>query len=400
MKLNQTELFDWLKNNVKEYTKSLEEAQKQMVNSWTETYKQMKGITDTYWGQVDDILGSKDSFLAYMKNSQEYINASEDMKKQKEYEWEKMYDDWVNGNIGGATWDHGDDGLGDFSGSEYTGESSGGSGGGGGGGGGSSFTIPTTEEKFSGFYVATPDGKVIYKGTSYTTAATVAQSYFDKNRERVIIYDSNGSVKKIFSISASNTASTGSASSAWYVLVNGKIVGQPYSSEAKAKQVAESMQKSALYKNKKVTYKKYANTGGNGSSMSVSKYAAGGIADQTGLAWLDGTPSKPERILSAKQTSLFDNLVASIEKISSISPTLLKDMFDWSSFAPNISLPNINVDTPAGGNRNVSIGDVHVTINNAEISDDRSIDELAERVGTVFVKNLTKQGFNLVNYAF
>ena len=390
MKLNQTELFDWLKNNVKEYTKSLEEAQKQMVNSWTETYKQMKGITDTYWGQVNDILGSKDSFLAYMKNSQEYINASEDMKKQKEYEWSKMYDDWVNGNVGGATWDHDDAGLGDFSGSEYTGESSGGSGNGGGG------RPPTSTEKFSGFYVSTPSGKIIYKGTDYSTAEAIAKRYHDKNRERVIIYDSNGGVKKIFSVDPSKATTT----AAWYVIVDGKIVGKAYSSEATAKRAAENLQKSSLYKNKKVTYKKYTNIGGSGSSMSFSKYATGGIVDRTGLAWLDGTPSKPERILSAKQTSLFDNLVASIEKISNISPALLQDMFNWSSFAPNISLPNINVDTPAGGNRNVSIGDVHVTINSAEISDDRSIDELAERVGTVFVKNLTKQGFNLVNYAF
>ena len=41
---------------------------------------------------------------------------------------------------------------------------------------------------------------------------------------------------------------------------------------------------------------------------SISKYASGGLADYTGLAWLDGTPSKPEMVLSAQDTKNFIDL--------------------------------------------------------------------------------------------
>ena len=92
LKMNQSELFDWLKNNVKEYTESLKDAQQQMVNSWSDTYKQMMGLTDTYWDEVAEILSSKESYLEYMKNSDEYLNASDDMKAQLRYQWEDAYE--------------------------------------------------------------------------------------------------------------------------------------------------------------------------------------------------------------------------------------------------------------------------------------------------------------------
>lgn len=98
MRLNQDELFAWLKENVQEYANSLGDAQKQMLNTWEDTFKQMKGITDTYWADIAKILSSKESFIEYMKGSQEYINASEDEKKQLIYGWELMYDTYINAN--------------------------------------------------------------------------------------------------------------------------------------------------------------------------------------------------------------------------------------------------------------------------------------------------------------
>jgi hypothetical protein len=41
----------------------------------------MFGITDTYWDQINNILSTKDSFLEYMKDSDEYKNASETDKE-------------------------------------------------------------------------------------------------------------------------------------------------------------------------------------------------------------------------------------------------------------------------------------------------------------------------------
>lgn len=44
------------------------------------------------------------------------------------------------------------------------------------------------------------------------------------------------------------------------------------------------------------------------------KYATGGLADFTGPAWLDGTPSKPEYVLNAAQTERFFSLIDVLEE--------------------------------------------------------------------------------------
>lgn len=46
----------------------------------------------------------------------------------------------------------------------------------------------------------------------------------------------------------------------------------------------------------------------------AQKYASGGFADYTGPAWLDGTKTKPEAVLNAKQTELFISLRDMLEK--------------------------------------------------------------------------------------
>jgi hypothetical protein len=42
-------------------------------------------------------------------------------------------------------------------------------------------------------------------------------------------------------------------------------------------------------------------------------YKTGGLVDFTGPAWLDGTPSRPEYILNAKQTEKFFSLIDVLE---------------------------------------------------------------------------------------
>jgi hypothetical protein len=49
----------------------------------------------------------------------------------------------------------------------------------------------------------------------------------------------------------------------------------------------------------------------------VSGYKTGGLADYTGPAWLDGTPSKPEMVLNATQTQSFIKLVDVLDSIFS-----------------------------------------------------------------------------------
>lgn len=112
MAMNQEELLAWLSENVEAFSLSLDEAQKQMLQGWTDTFKQMHGIVDTYWEEIAKTLSSKESFLEYMKQSDTYINASDDEKAQMEYNWGKMYDDWIAAKLirdEAINWDHQDD---------------------------------------------------------------------------------------------------------------------------------------------------------------------------------------------------------------------------------------------------------------------------------------------------
>lgn len=111
MGLSHDDLMKWLSENVKEYANSLDDAKKQMLQTWDDLYKQMYGITDTYWEEINEILSSKDSFLQFMMGSDEYINASETEKASMVYEWSEAYDDYIAALKTGATYEHSDDFL-------------------------------------------------------------------------------------------------------------------------------------------------------------------------------------------------------------------------------------------------------------------------------------------------
>lgn len=307
LKMNQSELFDWLKNNVKEYTESLKDAQQQMVNSWSDTYKQMMGLTDTYWDEVAEILSSKESYLEYMKNSDEYLNASDDMKAQLRYQWEDAYDKWILALKDTTNYDHFDNGLGDMSGSEYgTGTNSG-------------------------------TGANGNKTTSPSGLSTMIKNAID-------------TVKKS--------------------LFGGLAWDKPNVSKEVLDRIVRG------------------------------KFATGGVANYTGLAWLDGTPSEPERVLNAQQTESFERLVNVMDSLraSGVSlENLRSSMLDTRIHLPNLS-PSIDPSTIGGNIAN--IGDVNVTIEEAELNDDRDYDEIAQIVGEKFAKEISKQGINIAKYNF
>ncbi len=109
LKMTQEEMFNWMKANVQDYVLSLNDAQLQMVKGWEDTYKQMYGIVDTYWSEINGVLTSKDTFLNYMKNSSDYINASEESRAQMLYNWEEAYDNWAAAQKKDADYAHSDD---------------------------------------------------------------------------------------------------------------------------------------------------------------------------------------------------------------------------------------------------------------------------------------------------
>ena len=342
LKLNQIELFDWMKQNVKEYSNSLDDMQKQMIQGWEDTYKQMKGITDTFWDQVNNTLSSKDTFLEYMTQSDEFINASEDERGQLLYQWTDAYDKWIAAQKVDADYTHTDNGLGNTTGSEYTGSSSSSS-------SGSSSSSSSTQKKY---YVYDAKGNKSGPYSSLSRATTIAGQMADTLGAVAYIKDQNGKI--IAKINPPPQRPTGGG-------------GTLNSTSA--------------------------------SNTKVSAYATGGVADYTGLAWLDGTPANPERVLSPEQTKSFDSLVGIMDDLrsSGVSMEAISNMAKWSTL---VNVPSIfsYVGSDAYQGNSANIGDIFVNITEAQITDDRDIEELANVVGQKFVKEIGKQGFNLSNY--
>ena len=104
----------------------------------------------------------------------------------------------------------------------------------------------------------------------------------------------------------------------------------------------------------------------------VKTYLKGGLATFTGPAWLDGTASDPERVLSPYQTKLFETMVKALEKIGTISVS---------------SMPNFG-SMRTGNSNAVSVGDIIVNVDNLNTDDD--YEDLANKVGAVLMERIGK----------
>lgn len=100
------------------------------------------------------------------------------------------------------------------------------------------------------------------------------------------------------------------------------------------------------------------------------QYATGGLADYTGLAWLDGSPSKPELILNSKDTANFIEL-------------------------KNI-LANLLVGHTTTSNNDQN-GDNYFDITiNATLEDDYDVDKLVRKIKTEIYKDGSYRGVNVI----
>lgn len=115
-------------------------------------------------------------------------------------------------------------------------------------------------------------------------------------------------------------------------------------------------------------------------STDVKSYLHGGKVDYTGPAWVDGTKTRPEAFLDATDT---ENIRAML------------DMFNYVKNSPYMSY----VDPSMYGN-NTNVGDVNITINQAELKSDADINKLAKQVGQAFTKELKINGISMTGYSF
>ena len=77
--------------------------------------------------------------------------------------------------------------------------------------------------------------------------------------------------------------------------------------------------------------------------LRMNGYQTGGLADFTGPAWLDGTKSHPEYVLSASQTEAFFSLVDVLESLKFNNPKTTQNSGD-SSFDIDINVESIGSD--------------------------------------------------------
>ncbi|WP_407374408.1 hypothetical protein, partial [Methanobrevibacter sp.] len=96
----------------------------------------------------------------------------------------------------------------------------------------------------------------------------------------------------------------------------------------------------------------------------VTYYKTGGLATQTGPAWLDGTRAKPELVLNAVDTK---NFIA------------LKDILS------NVMKGIRNVGTSSTEEETPIVYDIDINVDH--ISNDYDVDRVAKRVEKLIVKN-------------
>ena len=128
--------------------------------------------------------------------------------------------------------------------------------------------------------------------------------------------------------------------------INGSLEADPYSKKAYLKKAQKNNTVSREYARALIIRRKLDPKGKDGYSKAelksdkykVKKFVTGGLANFTGPAWLDGTPSKPELVLNAKDTQNFitlkDVLARAMDNISGVSSTYGDTLYEI----------NINVD--------------------------------------------------------
>lgn len=248
------EILAWLIENHDEYETSTDATRESMRNGWQDMLDDMRGNTRVYWDEVEAIIQQgDDAIIAFLKeHSAEYKEAGRLQAQAYVDEWKKKLEDLSNAHKHVAA---------SIKATDYTptasakssGSSKSGRSGSGKSGSSKKQTVKRTLYKATVPYVGPGYGSRELKGySSESLALKAAQEWINKACRAV----------------------SGSSSS---------MIGM-WAAELKKKIV-------------------------------VKAYAMGGIAHETGLAWLDGTRAKPERILSPYQTELFEDLLRSLHEI-------------------------------------------------------------------------------------
>lgn len=107
--------------------------------------------------------------------------------------------------------------------------------------------------------------------------------------------------------------------------------------------------------------------------VTLTEFATGGIADFSGPAWLDGSKSLPERVLTPQQNELFESLVASLEAMTRLHVS---------------SMPSLGGSFGDGNNEPFSVGDIIVNVE--KMDSDADYEEMASKVFDQIMERLNR----------
>ena len=102
----------------------------------------------------------------------------------------------------------------------------------------------------------------------------------------------------------------------------------------------------------------------------LNGYTTGGLADFTGPAWLDGTPSKPEYVLNAAQTERFFSLVDVLE----------------------------GIDTKDSGKKSTGDNYFDIEINVDKLENDYDVEQVADKIRRMIYEDATYRNVNAINH--
>ena len=185
---------------------------------------------------------------------------------------------------------------------------------------------------------------------------------------------SSGSGGSSSSGGSGGSTPSGGTKKSWHV----EGLSETYESEAKAKTARESWAQLAIEQYNTLrdrgdpSYYSWYGVAMSRRSAAIKYYKQGGLADYTGLAMMHGSKTKPESVLTSKQTNILRN-----EILSNKSTSLLSLLTDFRE-AYN-SLPSASTYSNISNDNGINIDNIKLEMNVASIANDYDAQRAGEQ---------------------
>jgi len=413
-------ILEFMSKENEAFMKSLPDAQKQMIQGWEDTWKKANDIIDSNYQLITTVLSDKDTYMDYMRSIDRTYrlyeeNGDKNSMRILEQQWGEYYDNYINSVKTGAEFDEHTHTLTDVvskidelednifkvdiktidgkapdvygldSSNVSTIDFSTGEGLSLADLSGLYYVAPTVTETSSASAADSGNGDNGGPGAKKYTGVGAGQKTKEYATEKEALEAINEQLAKedVHGAVAVPIVVTSQEEADKIIGINNKVNEE----SRKTNQLSEfdkidqaynatiERANKAIEESNKVLQEFYEITG-----QTKGPHANGGLIDYTGLAWVDGTMQRPESFLDSTDTKL------------------LRSMLDTFTYVKNS--PYMSYIDPSMYNNNTNVGDINITINQAEINSDADVDNLAKRVGQAFTKELQRNGLNLSGYAF